>query len=532
MISEFLLLLNLRAKNFKNLIFSKEFWKNFWVPFSLGIFLFFVLFLIFTRVFSFLSSIPVIGEIISFKFLDFTLMGIFFFLALSNIVGSFSLIFEDIELDFLNKFPIKKETLYSFKFFEILLYSSWVPLIFLLPFLFSFINSFPPAKGNLFFLPINFILYLISASLTGILLFYLFMKFTPMVKREFIPVFFGFLFFIFIFIYLKYVNPGVFKVFNAKSLKEAVLILKKAGSLSPFFIPSNWLTANILSTKNPLLITFLFLFYNILLFLILINLPFQNLYHKTYISKGSKGGRRFKFILLQKELKNFYRNYSQLSQFIFLLLLFVLYIISIRGKGIRITHPIWHILIAYANFTFTLYLLITIAVRFIYTAPSLENKGLQILYYSPSNPFNLFKTQFLFYFSMVFILGILIFFLTHFSLKVQFFKNQTFYMILSIPVMCFNIAFLALCIGYILPQFNETNPAKIASGPGAFLTAMVLIIYLITGVYILIQTPFRKFYYGESISFFAMFLIFVSLSVFLGLIFFKFLFDKIKKMEF
>jgi len=525
-------LLLLRLKSLSNLIKQFSFWKRTLLPFSLALFLFFFLYFIFYRVFYFLNKIPLLGILVSQKFLDFTLMGIFFFLALSNIVGSFSLFFEDEELSFLLKFPLKKESIFTFKFIEIILYSSWVPLIFLLPFILSYLKVFKPDNFHLLFIPFNFILYIISAGLTGIFLFYIFIKSSPVIKRELLPFFFGIIFFIFVLLYLKYANPEIFKVFDAKSLKEAVNILKKAGSMSPQFLPSNWLTSNIINAKNPLITLLLFMFYNITLFLLLNTLSYEGLLNKSFVSKKGKGGRRYRFMFLQKELKSFYRNYSQLSQFIFLLSLFILYILSVKGKGIKVDFTLWHIFLSYANFTFTLYLMITIAIRFIYPMPSLEEKGISIIYYTGKKPLKYFYYQLIFYFLFTLFLGSLIFVLTHFSLKVRYFREITFFMFVSIPFMLFNISFISLSTGYIMPQFEEKNPAKIASSPGAFFTAVTLILYLLLSVYFLVQPPLKRYYYQVDTKFIFYYLLFVIFSFIIFLIFKILLIQRLKNFEF
>ncbi|MEO0270167.1 MAG: hypothetical protein ABIN23_00455 [candidate division WOR-3 bacterium] len=532
MIGEFVLISILKLKIFKNILKSFSFWKRISIPFVLGTILFVLIYYILFRFFNFMSKIPVLGIIVSQKFLDFTLMGTFFFLTLSNIVGSFSLFFEDDELPFLYKFPLKKESIFSFKFLEIIIYSSWVPLIFLIPLILSYLNVFKLKGINLFFLYLNFLLYILSSGLLGILLFYLFVKLSPFLKRELLPLFYGALFSIFIFLYFKFLKPESFKIFDAKSIDEAIQILKKAGTMSPYFLPSNWFFSSFILIKNNLLIFLLFLIFNSLLFILLISLPFDEIYHRKLTLKGGKGGRKSKLIFLQKELKSFYRNYTQLSQFLFLILLFVLYVISVRGKGIGIDYPTFHILIIFANFTFVIYLLITIAIRFIYPAPSLEEKGITIFYYSGQNLFKFFYFQLLLYFFLLIILGYTLFFLTHFSLKVRFFKDLTLLFIIILPLFVFILTFISLSTGYILPHFNEKNPTKIASGPGGFLTAISLILYLLVSIYILIQKPLHGFYYVLKSNFFFEILLLLILSFSLFMIFKIILDVKIKKMEF
>lgn len=532
MIKDFILIFLLKLRILKNILKSFTFWKRISAPFILGVFLFILIYYILLRFFYFMAKVPVLGILVSQKFLDFTLMGTFFFLTLSNIVGSFSLFFEDEELPFLYKFPLKRESIFSFKFLEIIIYSSWVPLIFLLPLIFSYLNVFKIKGINLFFLSLNFFFYIVSAGLLGIFLFYLFVKFSPFLKREILPFFYGTLFSIFIYLYFKFLKPESFKIFDAKSINEVVQILKKAGTMSPLFLPSNWFFSSFTLIKNKFLIFSLFSVFNLLLFFLLIFLPFDSIFHKNLNLKTLKGGRKNRLIFLQKELKNFYRNYTQLSQFLFLILLFALYVISVRGKGIGVDFPIWHILIIYANFTFVIYLLITIAVRFIYPAPSLEEKGIALIYYSGENPFKLFYFQFLLYFILLIFLGYTIFFLTHFSLKVRFFKDLTLLFIFILPLIIFILTFIPLSTGYILPQFDEKNPARIASGPGAFLTASVLILYLLLSIYILIQKPLHRFHYGLKRFFLFDFLLFLMLFFSLFMIFKTILKEKIRKMEF
>ncbi|MEN3043664.1 MAG: hypothetical protein ABDH37_00405 [Candidatus Hydrothermales bacterium] len=451
---------------------------------------------------------------------------------LSNIVSSFSIFFEDEEFSFLFRFPVQKESIFIIKFFEIIIYSSWVPLIFLIPFLFSYIAIFEIKKTYLIFILLDFFLYIISAGLIGIFLFYLFVRFSPILKRELLPIFFGVIFLVFIYLYLKFGKPEVFKIFDAKSIDEAIQILRRAGTMSPYFLPSNWFFSAFTDNRNILHVFLLLLAFNLFLFMILTVLPFEKVHHKSFIKEKAQGGRNPKFILLQKEFKSFYRNYSQISQFIFLILLFFLYVISVRGKGIGISFPIWHVMIIYANFIFVIYLLITVSVRFIYPAPSIEERGISLFFLAGENPLNFFYFQLILFFTFLIFLGYLLFFSTHFSLKVLYFKDLTLLFIFLLPFIIFIVTFLSLSIGYIFPQFNEKNPARVASGPGAFLTASILILYLLLSGFILFHQPMQKFYYGVETGFTFYILLFLFFSFILLVIFFKILKIKIKKMEF
>ncbi|MEN3045436.1 MAG: hypothetical protein ABDH49_00390 [Candidatus Hydrothermales bacterium] len=532
MIEEIYLLFSLKIRILLNLLKSFSFWKRVSLPFIFAAILFFIIYYFFYRFFYFLNKVPVLGIIVSQKFVDFTLMSIFFFLVLSNIVSSFSIFFEDEEFSFLFRFPLKKESIFVIKFFEIIIYSSWVPLIFLIPLLFSYVTIFEIKKAKLILLSFNFVFYIISAGLVGIFLFYFFVRLSPTLKKEILPFFFGILFLLFIYLYLRFGKPQLFKVFDVKSIDEAVYILKQVGTMSPSLLPSNWFFSSLIGNKDTFTVFLLLLTFNLLLATILTVLPFEKVHYKSFLKEKAQGGRNPKFILLQKEFKSFYRNYSQISQFIFLILLFLLYVISVRGKGLGINIPIWHVIIIYSNFVFVVYLLITIAVRFIYPVASVEERGVSLFYLAGEDPLKLFSFQLILYFILLSFMGYLLFFSTHFSLKVLYFKDLTLIFISLLPFIIFSITFLALSIGYIFPQFDEKNPAKIASGPGAFLTASILILYLLISGFILFQKPLQKYYYGIETQFFPYILIFLLFSIILLTIFFKALKDKIKKMEF
>lgn len=479
-------LISLKLKSFKRELIFEGNYKKFIFPALISILFLFGFTKGLLKLFSVLKNIPVVGNIVSVKIIDLLFFALFFFLILSNAVTAFGTFLKDKEIKFLLKFPIKRTRIFLLKIFETLVYSSWAPLLLIIPFLYSYLKVFPlpPLKTLLILFSLPF--YLFISSFLGIITLLIILKVFPGMKREGAMIFLTIFFSIYLFFYIKIFKPELFKIFEEiENLKILTIYLQKLGTISPFFLPSRWIV-NFINYKGILL------FLNFLLFplSLLILLPayefIQNIQFEEEKGKVKKKIKRIKipifyskiFQIWIKEWKSIIRDFSQFSQGLFLLILVVFYIISIRKTPLYFELPLWHALIATGNFIFLGYLFATLSIRFLFPAYSLENRGISIFKITPISSIFYIFSKISIWLIIFTLLTSLTYYLTLASLNLKF--PQVFKKSFNIILLweSLTLSVISMSMGIIYPSLNETNPSKIASSTGAFFTAVLTISYV------------------------------------------------------
>ncbi len=479
-------LVSLRLKSFKRKFFSEKEYKKFIIPGFISFLFIYGFTKGLLKLFSVLKNIPVVGEIVSVKVIDLLFFALFFFLILSNIVTAFGTFLKDREIEFLLKFPLKKDRIFLLKFFETLIYSSWAPLLLIIPFLYAYLKIFTLPLLKIFLLLFSLPFYFLVSSLIGIFTLIIILKISPRITREGTMLILVVFFMAYLFIYIKIFKPELFRIFGEiENLKLLAIYLEKMGTVSPFFLPSRWITNFI--NYDGIYLALNFLLFPLSLFVFLpIYFSFENLHfeeHKRRVRLKVKKIRAPLFYskILQiwiKEWKSITRDFSQFSQAIFLLIMVIFYVISIRKAPFYFQMPVWHALIATGNFIFLGYLFATLSIRFLFPSYSLENKGISFFKISPvSSVFYIFSKISIWI--IVFTgLTYLTYYFTVASLNLKF--PEIFKVSFNIILICesLTLGVMSMSMGIIYPMLGENNPSKIASSTGAFFTAVVTISYV------------------------------------------------------
>ncbi|MEO0240523.1 MAG: hypothetical protein ABIM03_03535 [candidate division WOR-3 bacterium] len=517
----------LKLKYLKFFLKEREY-KKFLVPSLISILFLFGFIKILTKIFSILKNIGVLGEIIGIKILDLVLFSLFFFLILSNAVTAFGTFLKDKEIEFLLRFPLKRNKIYLLKFTETIIYSSWAPCLLILPLLYSYFKVFSISFIKIFLIILSLPFYLLIPSFLGILFLIIILKLFPKITREGIMLMLTSFFILYLFLYMRMFRPEIFKIFKEiEDIRILAVYLQKLGGISPYFLPSRWII-NFLNYDG------IYLILNLLLFPVSFILLFPVFNLVEHIQIGEEGKRIYKkefkikapifySKVLQiwiKEMKSIIRDFSQFSQAIFLLVLVLFYVLSIRRTPIYFTHPLWHIFIGIGNFIFLGYLFATLSIRFLFPTYSLEGKGLKFLKISPV------KSSF--YISSKTLVWLLIFvILTYFTynftinslnLKIPNIFKKYFNLVLLIESI--SVSVISISIGIIYPSLNETNPSKIASSTGAFFAAVITILYVFLMDSIIANPVYIYAKTGNIYNMFLNFLITLFISILLIIIFF------------
>ncbi len=516
------------------------------------------IFLLFREGFQFLLTIPFLGIFVMDRLLYFFFLLTFFLLIFSSIVVSYTTLYSPGETDFFFYLPLSHRVIFSQKFLETLFYSSWSFVFLGFPLLASYgLSRELPLSFYILSLFLFFPFSLITTSL-GVIFILLLMKVFSLNKWKIylvggavlsIPIFYF-----------------IYKVISLPPLeKDLFLFMKQIFghfrlSQHPY-LPSYWVSRSLFAFIHKEMNCFwkftLLLFFTSLLLCGVSTFLAGKLYFDGW--SNSRGGIRerpvykgrfiperwektFSWIpspyraLLFKDIKVFFRDPRQWSQFLIFFGVLGFYILNLRYyRWMRVT-LYWKYMISFLNIAAMGFVLSTLTTRFMFPLMSLEGKRIWILGLTPLSLDKVFKEKFLFTFLISYLITGFLTNLSNFMLDsprmILFISN------LVIVLMSLSLSSLSVSLGAIFPKFNSENPAQIVSGFGGTLNFFLGIIYVILVSALLALPLYLHFVAGRLSG--SSFCRLINLSLFwiIGMsgavtwIPFKMAVKKVKEMEF
>ncbi|MEW6686803.1 MAG: hypothetical protein AB1393_11455 [Candidatus Edwardsbacteria bacterium] len=533
--SEFLFILNLKLKVLSKKLTefsSRQLIQK--LSFTLVISAFFFGgYIFFLHLFSYLLPLEDIGVALTFRLLSLSFLTFLLMLYLSNLVTSLSTLYRSTEVEFLMAKPVKSSNVFAVKFVESVVYSSWATLLAGIPLIFAFGASnrvvwlFYPLSALLLFL------FVLVPAGVGIITLFLMIKLSPRIKSREIIFFLIILLGMFLFLFLRFGQPAGISISEIKTIDELAEYLKNLGVITSPFLPSSWMSEGLKTfSRSRIFLTDFIFYFLLLLSTALVSLSFAFLmadsnYYKSWTNFGessqkikkSLGGRYLftlmKSLFVEKDLKIFFRTPTQWAQGVIFLALLLVYLGSLRHYHFYFTFPLWKILISFANFGFTAYILATLCVRFIFPTLSLEGSTFWLLRSAPISVKQIIfeKTLTNFLPALVLTEG-----LTFFSNRLL--GVEPLIMVISliaVGLMSLALVSLSVGLGAIFPDFKEHNPGKIASGAGGIITAVLSLAYVALSVSILAWPTYQYSSYVLKTSSFPKFPIIFSILFFLTL---------------
>ncbi|MGH7444774.1 MAG: putative ABC transporter permease subunit, partial [Longimicrobiales bacterium] len=190
--------------------------------------------------------------------------------------------------------------------------------------------------------------------------------------------------------------------------------------------------------------------------------------------------------LVAKDVRAFFRDTTQWSQLILLVVLVVIYIYNIKVLPLFSGEQVGFFLtnvVSFLNLGLAGFVLAAIAARFIFPAVSLEGRTLWLLRSAPLDLRLLLWSKYWVGVLPLLVLALALTFGTNVILRVG-----PFMMILSlatITLLTFGIASLALGFGALFPKFDTDNAAEISTGFGGLIFMMAATAYL--GIIIVLE---------------------------------------------
>ncbi len=436
-----------------------------------------------------------IGAIVMVRMLSLFFMMVFLMLVFSNVLIAFSTLYRTEEVDYLMASPVGVCELFTARFAECLFMSSWAVVFLGTPLMLSYglVNDAPwffYLSILLFYLPLAVIPACIGAVIAMLIV-----AISPQIR--------GRVFAALVVLTVAALLAYLYRTFNIERLSEAELFLAMLdamkGTQSPL-LPSSWAAEGVLNCagRNFGRSAFYFglLVSNALMAFVVTLAVVSKLYYRGYSLLKSTGSRRrisgrgilgrldwvFGFLrpqyrsLIVKDVRLFWRDATQWSQFVIFFGLMAVYVANLRNVPTYRDSLLWRNATAFLNLSSSALILATLTSRFIFPLISLEGRRFWIVGLAPLARSKLVWQKFWLSVGtcICFTLGLVI--LSSVILRVE--PLIMALSIMTIVLMNFALSGMAVGFGAMYPNFKEDNPARIVSGMGGTLNFLVSIIYI------------------------------------------------------
>lgn len=489
---------------------------------AIGLVFWGLLFGIIYRMLLYFKGAAGIGDVLALKLLGLILLAFLSVLLLSNVITSLTSFFLSRDLELFAAAPIDQLRFYCARLIETTLHSSWMVLLVLIPIFAAYAVAY---RGGLTYIAValsTLIFYVSMPAVVGAAVTLVLVNVFPARRaRDLLALLalFGAAGLIVLFRMLK--PEQLMRPEGFRDLVDFVAALQTPQSI---WMPSEWAAEAIMgalgvgsSDMFPLLLlgstAAAFVVMGAGLHMRLYRDGFSRSQEGAELREGDESrAKRLRLesslsalpitarSLVAKDIRSFFRDTTQWSQLILLAVLVVIYIYNVKVLPLWSGEDVGFFLInvvSFLNLGLAGFVLAAIAARFLFPAISLEGRTLWLLKSSPMDLRSLLWSKY-----WVGVLPLLILALALTAGTNVILRVGSFMMIVSlvtITVMTFAIASLALGFGAMFPRFETENSAEISTGFGGLLFMMSAAAYLTIvimleawPVYSVLQAKFRN----------------------------------------
>jgi len=479
------------------------------------------MFALFYEAFSYLNENPDIKSILVDILFALFFMSLLLMLTFSNGIISFTSLFRSDETAYLFTRPMRPGSVFAYKLFEGLVFSSWAFLFLGMPLIFAYGFSsnvrwyfYPGAVaffGTFVFIPAG-----VGAAVTLVIGRW----FANSPKRILALVAGTTLFTVMLW------GTGLLHDMRAGLSRAPEMWMRNilgrvVWCRNPLF-PSRWVSSGLLAMVDGELGDTLFYFLLILsnaLFIMMIaywlaSRWYQRAYHT--LADASRRGRQYgdtlfdralmralwplrleMRLLIIKDVKTFRRDPVQWSQVLIFFGILGVYLLNMRRLHYNITGQTWKTAISFLNLAATSLTLCTFTSRFVYPLLSLEGRRFWVLGLLPMQRRAVLTGKFLFAFGGSLIISEGLMLLSDFMLSVSW--PMALLHCFAMFIICAGLSGISVGMGALFPNLREDNPSKIVSGFGGtlnLLTSMAFVFLVIA----LIAEPCHVYLVRHAIS--------------------------------
>lgn len=448
-----------------------------------------------------------IGDLINKVLLSMVFLTFLALLVFSNIITALNTYFMSDDLQLLVSLPVGKDDLFFSRFSETLVESSWMILLFGIPFILAYgvVNSAPwyfYALQPAVILPF----ILIPAGL-GVIITMALVNAFPARRMRDILFLLSVLAAGMLFLLIRLMRPERLVSPEAQdTIFQFVLTLKQPMNV---WLPSYWST-EILYRIAQGKIAGTALYFGLLITSGLASFVLANWFSRRYysesLSKAQEASRapisRTSLVqymvralaspfasntrqLFMKEIRTFIRDTSQWSQLFLLAALVVIYIFNFRVlplDQLPLDQFAIRNAVSYMNLGLAAFVISALSARFVFPMVSLEGRAFWVIKSSPITLSGFLRTKFIIALVPLLVIGEFLIIVTDHFLRVA--PSVFWISVVTMFFMTFGIVSMGVGLGAIYPRFNFENPAKIAVGFGGVIYMILSIIYIAAIVFL------------------------------------------------
>lgn len=508
-----LLLLSPRWKKTKNgLRNSKK--ERLRLPFLMGLVvaLWVVIYVVFVKALAYFAAEEMFGTIAATKLLSMILVTFTFVLVISNIITTFSSFYLSNDLEFIMAGPAPSNALFSARFVETLVDSSWMVLVFGFPVFMAYGTVFS-APWSFYLLSLAALSCLLVLTTSGaIIVVQTLVRTFPVRRLRDLFVFVGILIFIGVYLIFRMIRPEEF--LNPEGFASIMDYLSIMSESSSPLLPTTW----IMQILKPYITGYGFEEVNFFLAVMVLaataafRLAGHNHgavhfygYSKAMESKGARLSKsravalldrllsrileRSTARLVMKETLLMARDWGRLSQLLLLLALILVYLYNFSVLP-SLDSPEANMFlkntIAFLNIGLAGFVLSSLGVRFLFPAITAEGRAFWILKGSPIALRRILWVKFFFYLVPMLLLGLFLAIMTNWILDLGtfMFAVSTF----TVAFLTIGITSLSIGMGVLHADLKEADPNQAFAGFGGLLT-MIYSALAVAGVILLEAYP-------------------------------------------
>lgn len=444
---------------------------------------------------AYLLSEAKIGLFLFHRVLSMLLFILFVLVSLGNMLVAYATLYKSKDIDFLLTTPVKPIKIYTVKFLDNFFYSSSTMFIFIFAILLGYGSYFRKSFGFYVFsfVGVVFPFMLMSASLSIIILM-LILKLSKKFDIRKISVFAGLIYALCVYLYFRSTNP--MKLFT-EVMKYYPDIDRYFTQLDPLFLvylPNHWVAEIFYFSvrgNSEMVLRYLLILILATVGVVLINFSVaRKLYFETlFIAFDLRNRIKRKFnleflsfqkksilhpqieVFIKRDLKMFLREPSQWVHLLIMVLLVLIFILSLIKMRLYRVEPRVLSLAFMSIFSFNVFLVASIVIRFVYPLISLEGMSYWVVRSSPVKLKWLYIHKFMLSFFPILIISEAIAYASVFP----FGKDPNIGFLMSIVSFFVALTYVSLGLGMggYFSNYAERSPVRIASSRGATITLLI-----------------------------------------------------------
>ncbi len=449
------------------------------------------IFYAFFRILHYFHGIPGFGEVLSQKVLSMILLTFFTLLIYNHLITALSNFFLSKDLSLIHGTPVPRLTLFSARYLESLFDASWMVVLISLPIFLCYGIIFQAPAVYYLSIPFIFLPFVFLAGSLGILITLLLTAFLPVRRTRDLLVILSVLMITVLFLVFRLMRPE--QLVNPDQLSSLIEYLGSLSAQESPFLPSTWAKEafwHFLKGENLAALLPSAVLWSSVWLVVMGNLLLgRQFYFLSYSraqegsTKGVKINNRFDAWLwgfrpaspglrglVLKDLKTFFRDKTQWSQLLILLVLVVIYIYNFSVLPLhKSPFPTLYLknFISFLNLGLAGFVLSSVAVRFVFPTISAEGYAFWMIRSSPLALKKFLWYKFIFYFIPLLVLSEILIYFTNRQLQVS--ANMQWISSLTMISLDFGLIGLAIGLGACYPQFGSENVGQMATGFGGFL---------------------------------------------------------------